>query len=87
MKKGLENQISRPFPFFLPVCSGIGSIHRSSLLSVCQIPSGVEDQLSSFGHQRKLDLVYSVCHLMVVVMHPVEEEDYRNIELRKVVMV
>ena len=87
MKKGLESQISRPFPFFLPVCSGIGSIHRSPLVSVGQIPSGVEDQLSSFGHQRKLNLVHGVCHLMVVVMHPIKEEDHWNIELRKVVMV
>ena len=44
----------------------------------------MEDQLRSFGHQWELNLVYRVGHLMVVVMHPVEEEDQRRFVIPRV---
>ena len=74
-------------PSLLSVCSGIGSIHRSPLLSIGKVPGGMEDQLSALGHQRKFNFVHRIGYLMVVVMYPVEEKDHWDIELGKIVMV
>lgn len=74
-------------PFLLSVCAGVGPVHWSSLISIGKVPCGMEDQLSTLGHQRKFNFVYRVGHLVVVVMHPIEEEDHGNVELGKIVMV
>lgn len=74
-------------PSFLSVCACIGSVHWSPLLSIGKVPSGMEDQMRAFAHQREFNFVYRVSHLVVVVMHPIEEEDHGNVELGKIVMV
>jgi hypothetical protein len=74
-------------PYFLSVCSSIGSIHWSPLLSIGKVPGGMEDQLSTLGHQRKFNFVHSIGYLVVVVVYPVEEKDHWDIELGKIVMV
>jgi hypothetical protein len=47
----------------------------------------MEDQMRTFAHQREFNFVYRVGHLVVVVMHPIEEEDHGDVELGKIVMV
>lgn len=47
----------------------------------------MEDQLSSFRHQREFDFVHSISYLVVIVMHTVEEEDHRNVKFREVIVV
>ena len=74
-------------PYFLSVCSSIGSIHWSPLLSIGKVPSCMEDQLSTLGHQRKLNFVHRIGYLVVVVVYPVEEKDHWDVELGKIVMV
>ena len=74
-------------PFLLSVCAGVGPVHWSSLISIGKVPCGMEDQLSTLGHQRKFNFVYRVGHLVVVVVYPIEEEDHGDVELGKIVMV
>ena len=74
-------------PFLLSVCAGVGPVHWSSLISIGKIPSSMEDQLSTLRHQRKFNFVHRICYLVVVVVYPIEEEDHRDIELGKIVMV
>lgn len=74
-------------PSLLSVCTCIGSVHWSPLLSIGKVPSGMEDQMRTFAHQREFNFVYRVGHLVVVVMHPIEEEDHGDVELGKIVMV
>jgi hypothetical protein len=47
----------------------------------------MEDQMRTFAHQREFNFVYRIGHLVVVVMHPIEEEDHGDVELGKIVMV
>ena len=74
-------------PSVLSVCAGIGSVYRGALVSIGKDPSGMEDQMCAFAHQREFNFVYRVGHLVVVVMHPIEEEDHGDVELGKIVMV
>ena len=74
-------------PSLLSVCTGIGSVHWSPLLSIGKVPGGMEDQLSTLGHQRKFNFVYRIGYLVVVVVYPIEEKDHWDIELGKIVMV
>ncbi len=74
-------------PSLLSVCAGIGSVHWSPLLSVGKVPSGMEDQMRAFAHQREFNFVNCVRYLMVIVMYPIEEEDHGDVELGKIVMV
>ena len=74
-------------PSLLSVCSCIGSVHWSPLLSIGKVPGGMEDQLSTLGHQRKFNFVYRIGYLVVVVVYPIEEKDHWDIKLSEVVVV
>ena len=74
-------------PSLLSVCAGIGSVYRGALLSIGKIPSGMENQMCAFAHQREFNLVHGIRYLVVVVMYPIEEEDHGDVELGEIVMV
>ena len=71
----------------LPFCPIVRTVHRSSIFTIGQVPSRMENKFRSFLHQIKLNFIYCIRRSMVIIMNTIKKEYYRNIVLGKIVMI